>query len=407
MQLFEVKTISEAGALLRQAFQDLTPRTEEREGIDLLGRVSAEEVRATLDVPHFNRSTVDGYAVKARETAGSSDSMPLMLECIGEVQMGENHDLAIGSGQCAYVPTGGMIPAGADAVVMVEYTEKLDATSVAIFKPVAVQENVLGIGDDMRVGQVILEKGRKILPKDLGILAATGHRSLTVYAKPRVALISTGDEVVASVEELTPGKILDINSTTLHGLLIQSGAEVTQVQHFHDDEDRLAEGIRSAMEDADMVIVSGGSSMGPKDNTARIFDSLGSPGLLMHGLAIKPGKPTIVARAGKKALIGLPGQPVSAMVVYRVLVDRLLQDLYKTPGLAVSEKHAVMERNVMGAPGKETYQMVRMLEDGRITPVYGKSGMIRLIASAEGYIVIPADKEGVSAGETVVFHRFI
>lgn len=407
MQLFQVKSISQAKTLIAEAFSDIPLGTEILRDGDLVGRVSAQTLSATFDVPHFARSTVDGYAVKSGEIAGCSDAMPLVLECIGEAEMGVPNGMTVASGQCVYVPTGGMMPAGADSVVMIEYTEPFDATSIAIYRPTAKNENVLAVGDDVRSGQPVLREGQRILPKDLGVLAACGHLAVEVYRRPRVVLISTGDEIVTDPGDLIPGKILDINTYAIKGLLQSSGAEVVRTVHYPDDEAVLKAGIQEAMTLADVVIVSGGSSMGPKDHTAKLFDEIGTPGLLMHGLAIKPGKPTIVAKAGNIPLIGLPGQPVSAMVVYRVLVDWLLRTQLKASGLQEAERDAVLERNVMGAPGKDTYQMVRETADGKIVPVYGKSGMISLIASASGYIIIPADIEGFTAGTHVVYHRFI
>jgi molybdopterin molybdotransferase len=407
MELFQVKSIEEAYRIIREAFTAYDIETETINEDQLLGRVSSLEMFSAIEVPHFNRSTVDGYAVKSEDVSGSSESMPMLLELIGEVEMGRDTQLSLSSGQCVYVPTGGMLPAGADSVVMIEYTEPFSETSIAVYSPTVKKENVLAKGDDLQIGQSIMEKGQIILSKDLGVLASTGHRSAVVYKKPKVALISTGDEIVTRPEDLSPGRILDINTFALKGLIKASGAIPVGIKHYPDDYDILRDGILKAMEIADMVIVSGGSSMGEKDNTAKIFNEIGDPGVLFHGLSIKPGKPTIVAKAGKMPLIGLPGQPVSAMIVYRVIVDYLLKEIFHVSGLKESVHRKRLTRNIMGAPGKTTFQMVSEDDDNGITPIYGKSGMIRLIASANGYVIIPSDIEGYEAEEEIDYYRFI
>jgi molybdopterin molybdotransferase len=409
MELFKVHSIEQARQKIMERFKLKEIETEEISIMETRGRISSEDVLATIDVPHFDRSTVDGYAVISKDLNGASDSMPMVLDLIGTQEMGKVNDKHLTLGQCMYVPTGGMIPEGADSVIMIEYSEMFDEESVALYKPIKPFENVMRIGDDSRKGALVLEKGRKILPKDIGVLASVGRKKLKVYAKPKVTLISTGDEIVRKIEDISPGKILDINSYAIASLLEQSGAEVIAVEYYPDIFDALKNGVMKATEKSDMVIVSGGSSMGEKDDTAKIFKEIGGD-VFIHGLSIKPGKPTIVADYNGMPLIGLPGQPVSAMIVYTVIVDYILRNIHYAHGIEEQTITAKLERNLVASPGKTTYAMVRhILEDGvwKITPVYGKSGMISLISSATGYVVIPSDREGYAAGETVEFHQFI
>lgn len=410
MDLFQVHSIEDAYSLMKEKFANIQASVEEVAFYKSRHRKCGEDVISTIDVPHFNRSTVDGYAVISDDLYGASETMPMILDFIGQIEMGVKNDKEIDRGQCMYVPTGGMLPGGADSVVMIEQSEIFSADSIAIYKPTVNKENVLSIGDDVKKNQVILKKGQEILSKDIGVLAATGQASIKVFTLPKVALISTGDELVSDIKDLTIGKILDINSYTLSGLIESSGASLVSSEHIVDEYDALKQGVESAMKIADIVIVSGGSSMGEKDNTAEIFNELSQQNVFMHGLSIKPGKPTIVALAGNTPLIGLPGQPVSAMIVYRVIVDWILKECYFAKGLIDKSTKAKLMRNVVGSPGKTTYIMAKheMVGDEiAVMPIYGKSGMIQLISKATGYIVIPSDIEGFSKDTMVEFHYFI
>ncbi len=410
MDLFKVHSIENAKKRILEVFSDLKIETEKIAIMESLNRISAQIVKSKINVPHFNRSTVDGYAVISGDVQGTSESMPMMLDIVGESEMGKENSCEILNGQCIYVPTGGMLPKGADSVVMIEYTEIFSEKSIAIYKPVARKENTMSIGDDVLVDQEVMEKNQVIKSKDIGVLASIGVKEIEVYKKPEVVLISTGDEIVEDIDNLQIGKILDINTYTIANLLKASGAIAMKTYVVKDEYNQLKEIITKSMTKADLVIVSGGSSMGEKDNTAKIFDEVGDIGVFIHGISIKPGKPTIVARGDDVPLIGLPGQPVSAMIVYRVIVDFLLQNVFKTIGLVEKKEKRILDRNVFASPGKDTYLMMRHYEeDGNlfITPVYGKSGMINLIAASTGYIIVNENLEGYRKGEMVDFYYFI
>lgn len=410
MELFKVHSIENTKKKILEEFSDLKIETEEISIMESLNRVSSKVVESKINVPHFNRSTVDGYAVISSDVQGTSESMPMMLDIIGEIEMGKENNDVISSGQCMYVPTGGMLPKGADSVVMIEYAEIFSEKSIAIYKPVAIKENTMNIGDDVRINQEIIEKNQTIKSKDIGVLAAIGVKVIEVYKKPKVVLISTGDEIVDDIDNLKIGNVLDINTYTIANLLKASGAGSVKTYIVDDDYNKLKKAIISGIKEADLVIVSGGSSMGEKDNTAKIFDEVGDCGVFIHGISIKPGKPTIVARGDNIPLIGLPGQPVSAMVVYRVVVDFLMKNIFKTIGLIEKKEKRILDRNVFASPGKDTYLMMRHYEeDGNlfVTPVYGKSGMINSIAASTGYLIVNKDLEGYKKGEIVDFYYFV
>jgi len=410
MELFKVHSIENVKKRILEEFSDLKIETEKISIMESLNRVSSNVIKSKINVPHFNRSTVDGYAVISSDVQGTSESMPMMLDIIGEIEMGKENTGKILSGQCIYVPTGGMLPKGADSVVMIEYTEIFSKRSIAIYKPVVIKENTMSIGDDVRIGKEIIEENQIIRSKDIGVLAAIGVKEIEVYKKPKVVLISTGDEIVDDIDDLKIGKILDVNTYTIANLLKTSGAISVKTYIVEDDYNKLKSVIMSGMKEADLVIVSGGSSMGEKDNTAKIFDEVGDVGVFIHGISIKPGKPTIIARGDNVPLIGLPGQPVSAMIVYRVIVDFLMKNVFKTIGLIEKKEKRILDRNVFSSPGKDTYLMMKHYEeDGNlfVTPVYGKSGMINLIAASTGYIIVNKDLEGYKKGEIVDFYYFV
>lgn len=409
MELFKVLSIEESQREIINQFKDIIVEKEEIPIMEAYNRVCAQSVASKINVPHFNRSTVDGYAVIAEDVQGTSENMPMLLEIIGSSEMGKTNNFEISSGQCVYVPTGGMLPKGSDSVVMIEYAESFSMNSITVFKPVSLKENTMSIGDDVSLGDIVIEQNQIIKSKDIGVLASIGVKKIEVYKKPSVTLISTGDEIVSDIDDLEIGKILDINTYTIANLLRASGAVILNTFIVKDDYKELKEKVESCMSESDLIIVSGGSSMGEKDNTAKIFDELGNPGVFIHGISIKPGKPTIVAKVNKKPMIGLPGQPVSAMIVYRVIVDYLLKNIFNTKGLIVKKEKGILDRNVFSSPGKDTYLMMRHYEkEGKlfITPVYGKSGMINLIAASTGYIIVKANLEGYREAETVDFYYF-
>lgn len=401
MDFFNVVSVEEARRRVMNVFKDYT---FEREAISLLestNRILGEDIVSQIDVPEFNRSTVDGYAIKSKESHGASESMPSLFNIIGEVHMGEISKYNIKSGEAVYVPTGGMVPEGADGMVMIENTEKLDESTLMVYKSISFNENMILKGDDIKIGEIALKRGRRITPESIGVLAALGISQVKVYKKPRFYIISTGDEIIDLDEKLEMGKIRDINSYTLYSLITRLGGEVVGRSIVRDDYELLRAKVEKAIAISDIVLISGGSSVGTRDYTAQVIDSFKGKGVFVHGMSIKPGKPTIAGEGEGKLIFGLPGHPVSSIIVFKVLVEYYIRQKMGIIDFTPKTK-AVMDFNFPSSPGRETYQMVKLKEkDGKLyaTPNFGESGMITLLADADGYIVMKSYEEGIYKGE--------
>jgi len=407
----KVKTAAEVLSIL-DGIEPLLPET-----VSLAlscGRRLASDITAAEPVPHFARSTVDGYAVRARDTFGASESLPALLERSGEVVMGEAAGHSVSPGRAVEVPTGGMLPEGADAVVMVEYTSVLDNTTIEITRPAAPGENVLNTGDDIAPGAALFRKGAMLRPQDVGVLAALGIADVEVFRVARVALISTGDEIVpVQTRPLPPGKVRDINSFTLAAQIESTGARIGLRERASDRLEDLVRVCRDALVDHDAIVLSGGSSVGTRDYTTRVLAGLPESELLVHGVAIRPGKPTIFGRTGRVLFWGLPGQPVSAVITCRAFV---LPSLQKLQGKMEAEfTHAgtlgaTLNRQIPSVHGRTDYVPVCLSRgSGGVTtasPIFGKSGAIGILARADGYVVIPEHVEGLDSGTEVSVFLF-
>ena len=392
--MLEVKTPEEVFRLIDQNFQILG-RTETVPLSDALGRVLAEDIRAEEYVPDFDRSTVDGYALRAKDTFGCSDAIPAILTLAGEVRMGEDASIRVERDCCVYVPTGGAILEGCDCVVMIEYTEEYDDGTVGILKPGAPGMNLVFRGDDVFPGKIILRAGRVLQPQDIGALAAIGRVSVPVRPRLRVAVISTGDELVSADRKPGPGQVRDVNTPMLEALLNQFGAETVNFGIVVDDEALLQEKTALAVRRCDAVILSGGISAGVKDAACRIIESQGE--LLLHGIAVKPGKPTILGKAGNKPLIGLPGHPVAAFFVAKLFVLPLFARLLGREIRSYPTK-AVLSESLNANHGRMQINACRLEKsDGKLiaVPIRSKSGLITQLAGADGYFVIDRDCEGL------------
>jgi molybdopterin molybdotransferase len=372
---------------------------------DAFSRVLARDLVAKIDLPGFRRATMDGYAVAANSTFGASESNPAWLTLAGTISMGDIPEFALETGQAAKISTGGMLPPGADSVVMVEHAELIDDSSVEIYKSVAPLQNVIDASEDFAKDETVLPQGTFIRPQEQGLAAGLGVSKIRVYKRPRVGIISTGDEIVPIEEEPSPGKIRDINSYTLSGFIREAHAEPVCYGIVRDDPAALQKALEKALEETDMVLISGGSSVGTRDFSVEAISSLPDTEILAHGISISPGKPTILARAGKKPVWGLPGQVVSAMVVFRIIVLPFLNHL---KGLDDRDRTirvpAILSRNVASAQGRREFIRV-LLEHGagRITarPVLGKSGLIRTMIHADGLLEIGEHVEGLEKGALV------
>lgn len=415
MKLLQVDTIQVLEDKFAKYFSGMEKKHEEVDLTKALGRYLAEDISADMDVPSFRRSVVDGYAVRGADTFGAGESIPVFLESVGSVHMGEEATLSIDSGQTAYVPTGGMIPHGADAMVMVEYIDRLGDNMISVNKPAAPNENIMNIGDDFRKGDQFFSKGHRISAKDVGLLAACGKGRVAVYRKPLLSVISTGDELVEPGAKPDICQVRDINAYAIAAYAKALGVEVADISIVRDDEKACYEAVLKAMGRSDMVVLSGGSSAGNMDFTKDVVASLGKPGVVTHGLAIRPGKPTIVGiftdRDELKTVIGLPGHPLSSITVFDVVVGPFLKKYYLCNEEEPRSITAKITENIHAGEGRTTYQLVNIHREensgdkpGKFwlaTPIRAKSGAIAQLAMAHGYVSIPEGSEGLRAGEAV------
>ncbi len=395
--MLKVVSTQRADEIIEEAFFHYTPETETVALDSLTGRVLAEDIYSPEDVPSFDRSTVDGYAVIAADTFGSSESMPCQSENAGEILMGQPAAGEIVSGQCMKIPTGGMLPKGADSAVMVENTEELFDGMTLIYKAVSPYENITKKGDDVEKGQAVLLKGTVLSSKHIGILAALGITETVCRKRIKIGIISSGDEVVPVSERAEPGKVRDINSHILSALFEENGFDTVLYGIIGDCYERLYEVTKTASEECDIILLSGGSSAGTRDMTVRVISDLGE--VFLHGIAMKPGKPTIVGRIIGKPVFGLPGHPAAA---YFTAMRFALPLAKKMGGFSENSRSvtAVTSANISSNHGREEFIPVK-LENGIAYPIFRKSGVISLLCQADGYIVIDRNKEGLNKGEEV------
>lgn len=399
--MLSVKTPEEVYEIIDQEFQTLTDRKESVSLYEACGRVLAEDICAAEYVPAFHRSTVDGFAVHAKDTFGCSDSIPAILENTKEILMGHEADFTLEEGFCAPIPTGGQLPDGADAVQMIEFSEDYGDGTTGILKPVAPGNNVILKGDDVYPGKPVLPAGRKLNAQDIGALAALGIVDVPVIKKLKVGILSTGDELVPPEESPRPGQIRDVNSSLVASLIAQSGATPVNYGIIADQEYLLDAAVKKAVSECDVILISGGSSVGAKDATCRIIESQGQ--LLFHGIAMKPGKPTIFGKIDEKPIIGLPGHPVAAFFITHLFVRPLLARL---TGQTLKEFRAtaILAESVEANHGRAQYNGVFLKKKDNTLiacPIRGKSGLITTLAGSDGYLCIPRDCEGLPAGASV------
>lgn len=398
--MLHVKTPEEVLALIEQEFHTAA-KTQLVSLSAAMGRVLAEDIAAGEYVPDFDRSTVDGYAVRASDTFGCTDAIPAIVSLRGEILMGEGAPFSLEAEQCAAVPTGGAVPEGADSVVMLEYTEAYGDGTIGISKPAAPGQNMIFRGDDVYPGKVILKKGRVLSSQDIGALAAIGRVQVPVVQPLTVGVISTGDELVPPACVPGPGRVRDVNSPMLAAMLAAFGAEVISFGIVADDEALLSRTLQEALSRCDAVLLSGGSSVGVKDAACRILESMGT--VLLHGIAIKPGKPTILGKVGEKPVVGLPGHPVAAYFITKLFVLPLLSRLMGREQV----QHTVtakITQSVSANHGRAQYHCCRLTrEDGIVyaEPIRSKSGLITTLAGADGYFCISRDCEGLPEGAEI------
>jgi molybdopterin molybdotransferase len=396
-EFFAVRTVAEALTRFRPA------RRTAAETVALAaagGRAPAAAITAPAPLPGFARATVDGYAVRAADTYGASEGLPSYLEVQGAVRMGQVPDTAVATGAAVAIPTGGALPPGADAVVMVEHTQEAMAGTIEVVRAAAPGEGVVGADEDVAAGATLVEAGRPLRPADLALLAAAGVSALPVHARPRVAILSTGDEVVdPAVAVLAPGEVRDAIAVALGALVREAGGEPDLRGIVRDDADALRSALEDALATSDVVVVSAGSSVGMRDETAAVVAGLGE--IFCHGLAVRPGKPTLLADCGGVPLVGLPGNPRSALVVFRLIglpLVRLVGGVTVPPPEPTIS--ARLGRDLPSAAGRLDVAQVTV-RDGTATPLYGPSALLSLLCAADGYVVVPEDATGLGAGATV------
>ncbi len=398
-EFLSVRSVAEALTGFRP-----THRTAvERAPLDRCGcRVVAADVASPAPLPAFPRSAVDGYAVAASDTFGAGEALPAYLDVVGAVQMGRLPELEVGGGRVAEIPTGGALPQGADAVVMVEHTAVVRPGQIELTRPAAAGDNVTRAGEDAAEGDIVVRRATRLRPQDVGLLAAVGVTELDIHRRPLVGIVSTGDEVVAAaVGVLHDGQVRDANSHALAALVAELGGEALQLGIVPDDPARLAGLCERALSQVDMLVISAGSSVGARDQTAQVVSGLGPPGIWCHGLALKPGKPTLLAEARGRPVIGLPGNPVSALVVMRLIGGPLLALVGGASGPArPGSRIARLARNVPSTTGR--YDIVQVvLEDGAAFPLFGKASLLSVTTRADGFITIPDEVQGLAAGSEV------
>ncbi len=406
MELFNVVSVKEAKEIIDSSF-NYKLGYEKVNILQSVSRICYEDVEAECNIPEFRRSTVDGFAVCSKDVFGASEVMPSMLDLKGEIFMGRVPPSGIERGECLYIPTGGMLPEGADSVVMVEYSHRLDENTVMIYAPVALGDNVIQVGEDISAQDIVIKKGDKLRPYEIGVLASIGISEVTVYKIPKVAIISTGDEVVPCNVKPALGEVRDINTYLLWSLLLKYGIQPVSYGIIKDDYELLKFTVDKAFKECDLVLISGGSSVGKKDQTLKVIESYGDGEVLVHGIAVKPGKPTIIGKHEEKIIFGLPGHPLACSIIYKILVKNYLYNLmsYDDENYGTN---AIMSINYHKAKGREEYLPVELENKNNniiAKPVFGKSGIITAFSKAYGYIKIEKNVEGLKEGELVKVYR--
>jgi molybdopterin molybdotransferase len=415
-----VVTREEALRMIDQHFHVPVLPREEIAISDTLGRIVSEDFISPEDLPEFDRSTMDGYAVRSADTFGANESLAALFKVVGDIPMGTMPGRGIAKGEAMKIATGGALPKGADAVVMFEHAQPVDSVSIEVVKPVAPLENVVQAGDDIRRGETVLVRGHRIRPQDMAALAGLGMTRIKVIGRPKVAIISTGNEIVPADTVPGPGRIRDSNSYDLEGLITQGGGIPLKKGIIPDDYARLRATLEGASKDADLILMTGGSSVGTSDLTAKVINDMGGPGVLVHGVAIKPGKPLVIGLIGSVhgdvPVFGLPGHPAAVSICFDVFVRPVLTRLsgeVPHPALEGMPPYrtvkARLTRSIASSPGREDHVRVTLekKDDGLwARPVFGASGLVSTLVKALGTVVVPLNEIGIEAGEEVEVRLF-
>jgi molybdopterin molybdotransferase len=402
--MLNVKSVEEVFGLITEEFSEYPLESETVSLLEAPGRVLAQEIVAEEAIPAFDKSAVDGYAVIATDTFGASEAIPAQLLKGPPVEMGHVPDIKLTPGTACYIPTGGQLPPGADGVVMVEYSDDYGDEYIYLNKAAAPGAHIIFAGDDIQRGDILLRPGKKLSPADIGMLAALGINQVQVKRCLKAGILATGDEIIPIEQKAIGSQVRDINSYVLYGALKAHKVEPVMYGIAGDEFERLGTLASKALEENDLLLISGGSSAGTKDETAKIIESLGEPGVLVHGIAVKPGKPTIIGKCETKAVLGLPGHPASAFMICTIFVTALLDTLMGAEQAGRPRLRARLKENYPSNSGREEYVPVALYRDREdlwAEALLGKSGQIRLMSRADGYIHINREKEGLMKGDSV------
>ena len=405
MGLLNVISVEEASHKLIEHLQThQLVRTERVSLENAFLRILSQDIISPEALPNFNRSTVDGYAIKASESHGCSESLPSVFTEINSIEMGQNHHIHLESGQCVRIMTGGMLPIGADAVVMIEHTDVFSKHQVLVYKAISQNENVIWAAEEIQKQALVFNRYHQLSHVDIGLLAALGISHVEVFVMPKVAIISTGEEVFEVTDLITQAQVHDVNRSLIHSVLKHHHFMVTESLLIQDDEAFLEKTLLRLIPITDWILISGGSSQGDKDYTLRVIERIEHHEIFAHGLAFKPGKPTILARVASTLILGLPGQPVSA---YSVLQHVLLSAFWVSLHQNLRVQNVQLKTNILGSPGRETMIFIDISQSHETLeawPIYSKSGSISTLLNAKGYVIIPRNHEGYPAGALLEAH---
>ena len=373
--------------------------------INSVSRTVSKPITSSANLPNFTRSSMDGYAVRAIDTYGASQSQPSYLNLVSEIKMGTVTKTKLQTGETARIFTGSMVPESADAVVMIEYTESIESSLIEIIKPVAPGENIIQIGEDIKINEAVFSAGHVIRPQDIGGLLALGITHVPVFQRPKIGIISTGDELISPELEPAKGQVRDINTYTISALVQKYAGEPITFGINKDRFEIQLETAEKALSNCSMVIISAGSSTSSRDLTSRVISRLGEPGILMHGLAHKPGKPSIIGSAKGKLVFGLPGNPVSAMIIFELLVSRAIKNMLGSVSQIISPPKAILTKDIPSTNGREEHVPVKLFnsQSGNLMadPIFGKSNLIYTLIKSDGIVVVPINKSGIYSGDIV------
>lgn len=373
--------------------------------INSVSRTVSKPITSSANLPNFTRSSMDGYAVRAIDTYGASQSQPSYLNLVSEIKMGTVTKTKLQTGETARIFTGSMVPESADAVVMIEYTESIESSLIEIIKPVAPGENIIQIGEDIEINEAVFSAGHVIRPQDIGGLLALGITHVPVFQRPKIGIISTGDELISPELEPAKGQVRDINTYTISALVQKYAGEPITFGINKDRFEIQLETAEKALSNCSMVIISAGSSTSSRDLTSRVISRLGEPGILMHGLAHKPGKPSIIGSAKGKLVFGLPGNPVSAMIIFELLVSRAIKNILGSVSQIISPPKAILTKDIPSTNGREEHVPVKLFnsQSGNLMadPIFGKSNLIYTLIKSDGIVVVPINKSGIYSGDIV------